>query len=360
MAMYAEQAMKEAFVRTKEFFFSPFSLMRWLKLGLVGILGGIVQSGSGGGNCNFNSPGGGSSSDSPDFGKVSDEARKFFESVKNFYQDHTTLIYVFIAAVALLMVALSLVLSYVRANMFFVFMESLIRKDVAIVKGFFGNKNKGLSLFLFNLATGIALLVIILVIFTPLLLHIWHMSQSGNQGFNWSILANFILSFVFFFIVLIIANFIYSLTYDFASAIAYARNKSILGAWGELLDLLRYNLFQFIIYYALKVGLAIGLGFATLIIMIPVIIILLPLYIILIVLLAGIVIGIAYLFMHMPMLGIVASVVALLLVIVVSMALGYVFFCPFVPIYAFFRYYPMCFLEKLETGLNFREPAIYD
>jgi hypothetical protein len=46
--VYAEKAMYEAFRRTKLFFFKPFEFKKWLKLSLVGLLGGVLQQAGGG------------------------------------------------------------------------------------------------------------------------------------------------------------------------------------------------------------------------------------------------------------------------------------------------------------------------
>lgn len=257
----------------------------------------------------------------------------------------------------LIFTAISMIFSYIRANMFFVFMESLIDRNVSIRHSFLSNKNKGFSLFLFNLLTNIFFFILIIIIFIPLILHVWHIIDNPKANFAiWSIIPNFILSFVVFFVLIIIASLVYSLTYDFACPVAYARDKSIIGSFFFLVRLIINYPFQFFMYYILKIAFSIIIGIGTFILVIPLLLVLAIIYIPLILIACAIVAGIVFLFMKNLTLGIIAGIIGLLLIFLIIMAISYLFIVPFIPVYGFFRFYALCFLEFFpEVGLNFSE-----
>lgn len=362
MDYYAVNALRESLKKTKRFFFSPFSLKRWLKLGFVGILGGIAQQA--GGNCNCNNSGGGGSSSGSDGSSQGDtefanKAKEALQNLETFYREHSTLIFALAGLLILLILVLSLIFQYIRANMFFVFMESLIQREVTITSSFGNNKGRGLSLFLFRFVLGLISFVIIVVASIPLIIYLWKMAQSSSPNWDiWSIVANFFLTIVTILVVAIISHCIMSPTHDFATAIAYGKNMSIPGAWSYLSGLITANPLQFFVYYIMKILVSVCMGFAMLILLVPITIILLIVYIILAVILALVGVGVYFLYTFSPVLGVIATLLGLMIFIVIIMAMGYVFFCPFLPIYAFFRYYPLCFLEKIDESLNFSEPYL--
>lgn len=267
------------------------------------------------------------------------------------------MIYGLIALSVLILTAISLLISYIRANMFFVFMESLIQRNVSIIRSFTGNKNKGFSLFLFNLLLGIVLFVLTIIIFIPLFLHIWHIIQNpGATLAIWAIIPNFILSFVAFIILVIISSVIYSLTYDFACPISYARDMGIAGSIVFLVRLMLSYPFQFLIYYVIKTALAVACAFISLILFLIVAVLLAIVYIPLILIAVAIGAAIVFLCMKDLLIGIIGGLVGSLLIFCIIMAVSYVFIVPFIPIHAFFRFYALCFVEHFpETGLNFSE-----
>jgi len=241
--------------------------------------------------------------------------------------------------------------------MFFVFMESLIQRHVSIVRSFNGNRNKGFSLFLFNILVGAVFFLLTIIIFIPLFLHIWHIIK--NPGGNlaiWTIIPNFILSFVAFIILAIISSIIYSLTYDFACPISYSRDMGIAGSIAFLARLILNYPFQFLIYYALKTAFVAAGAFLGIILLILAVIVLAIVYIPLILTGIGIGVGVVFLFMKNFMLGIIAGIIGSLLIFCIIMIISYLFLVPFIPIHSFFRFYALCFLEHFpETGLDFSE-----
>ena len=267
------------------------------------------------------------------------------------------MIYGLIAFSVLILTAISLLISYIRANMFFVFMESLIQRHVSIVKSFTGNKNKGFSLFLFNILLGIVLFVLTIIIFIPLFLHVWHIIDNPKATLAiWTIIPNFILSFVAFIILVIISSIIYSLTYDFACPISYARDMGISGAITFLMRLILDYPFQFLIYYALKTAFAVAGAFLSLILFLIALIVLAVIYIPLILIALGIGAAIVFFCVKNLIIGIIAGIIGSLLIFCIIMAVSYVFLVPFIPIHAFFRFYALCFLENFpEIGLDFSE-----
>ena len=267
------------------------------------------------------------------------------------------LIYLLIALSVIMVTAISLVISYIRANMFFVFMESLIQRHVSIIRSFNSNKNKGLSLFLFNILVGAVFFIVTIIIFIPLFLHLWHIINNPQATLAiWTIIPNFILSFIAFLILAIISSIIYSLTYDFACPISYARDMGISGSIAFLARLILNYPFQFLIYYALKAAFVAAGAFLSIVLLIPAVIVLAVVYIPLVIIAIGIGAGVVFLFMKNVTLGIIAGIIGSLLIFCIIMVISYLFLVPFIPIHTFFRFYALCFLENfLETGLDFSE-----
>ena len=342
--LYADKAIGEAFRRTRLFFFKPFSLKRWLKLGLVGIFGGVLQQGGGGsftGNdlSNLGNSGGDNNCGTSEMGQ---SVKKAIESLETFYREHSLMIFAIAGVTIIIFIALSLLVTYIRSTMFFVFIESLVQRNVSVLGSFRNNRGKGFSLFLFN--------VLMRIIFLPIIFSLWNMINSHQNINIWAFLSSFLLSFIAFLILIIIFNFICSLTYDFAVPICYSGESGIPGGWITLLGLMRSNPGQIAFYYLIKIALAIGTGF----IMVPLSLILLIIFIPIIMIAVIFYVIVAALFVKSQILGIIAGIIVTLLFIMAILVISYLFFCVYLPVHVFFRFYALVFLEMLtERVMNF-------
>jgi len=361
MNNYAVDALKDAFSKTRIFFLSPFSLKKWLKLGLVGMFGGVVQQGSYNCNSSSNSSSSGGSSSPSGSGDVAKDIKETVDNLVNCWQDDKIIISLLAGFAIILITAIVLVFSYIKSAMFFIFIESLVKKEVAILRSFDNNRGKAFSLFLFRVITGFVSFILLIILSIPLMLALWNMIQAEELNLL-GLISSSILTVVSIFVIGIVSHCISSPTNDFAAAITYVKDNGILGGWSVLIRLIAGNPLEFLLYYVLKVALAAGIGF---ILIIPVLILFLFMLIVYMLLLIPAVLVIVItimLYTANPVLGIIATIVSALIgiaIFVIMMLVSFLFFCLFLPIHVFFRFYALSFLEKFQIGLDFSEEYNY-
>ena len=356
MSNYAVEALGEALRKTKMFFLQPFSLKKWLKLGLVGMFGGVLQQGSSP-NCNSSSNSGGGSGGSSSGGDFANDAKEALDSVMNFWQEHTLLIAVLGTFIILLVAGISLVFSYIRACMFIIFIDSLVKKDVSIMKSFYENKNKSFSFFLFRAVIGLVAFVLIVILSFPLILSLWNMVQAGNLNI-WLLVSGSLLTVISIVVIALVLHLIFSPTHDFAVPILYLKDEGIFGAWSDLVQLIRAKPVEFFVYYIIKVAIAMGTGLVLVVPTLLLVLVLLLVYVILAIPIIIFVVISIMLYAANPVLGIIAGIIGIivgLLMSVVMILASFLFFCLFLPLHVFYRFYALTFLEKFDAGFNFSE-----
>lgn len=200
----------------------PIKFRTWLKLGFVSLLSSNVGGGSpGGGNgMNFNIPG--------DFNRDTIKtvdargipANSTDSAVQVSLQNAKVTLggwYYWIFPIALLMIALGLLMSYITSTFSFIFLESLVTRKVQIKKGWHRNKPLGWSFFLFRIVYGLIVLGIIILFSLPFLIPM--MTRGFSEYFDSFQFISFVwlipLGFLFL-LVLILAGVAYSLIFHFS------------------------------------------------------------------------------------------------------------------------------------------------
>ena len=323
----AAEALNEAVGKTRELLFSKNKLGLWLKLAvLVFLIGGGIRS--------FN-PGSG-------FGQGKTSGGSDVMATIAPY-----LPYIIIGIAVLLVIAL--VFSFIRAVCQFIFIESLSKGSVELVKGFRRNIDSGFNLFLFNLAFILATIAIIVLLAAPVI----YIAVKNPEGFTDIGMIAAVLATVFAELCFIIpATIISSLTNDFAIAFVYSERRGILDGWQRLWALVKKNVKQFMVYLVVKF--AVGIIAGIIAFMVGFIVMLLALIFIIVIGLGAalVVAGIAL------ALGISESALLWLLIPAAIIAIAYLILVSYgivvltLPIPVFFRYYSLLFLQRMEPTLD--------
>jgi len=144
---------KESFSKTKELIL-PFDFMKWLKIGFIGIMSNF-KVGGGGGSGN----GSGYSSS-----RGSQTTGRFLQDVNI----PSPLGYL-IAGGIVVFALLYLLFSYLRGVFTFIYLNTLEKKDTAIVNNFKRFNQLGISFFKFKMIFDVIMLLIFAVVISPLL-----------------------------------------------------------------------------------------------------------------------------------------------------------------------------------------------
>lgn len=330
MALHALQNVGDAYEVAREFLF-PFELRRWLKLTLVAFFlgGGGMSFPGGGGNFETGSP--------PD--QAPGQAPEWTPDA---LPDDLLLL---VALVVVAVVLIGLVFAVVGAIMEFVFVESLLRGDVA-VRRYWGRRwGQGLRLFGFRVAIGLPFLAILLgwlaILLVPLLL-------GGDPLVP---IGLFFVGIPVVFLLGLLYAAVDTFTTVFVVPIMIEEESGVLDGWRRLWGSITGELKQYLGFAVVWIGLTIATGLlASIALGIAAVAVLVPL---------GVLAAIAYLSLGfgttagLVVLGVLAVVFVLSLLVLGALVQ--------VPILAYLRYYALLVLGDVEPDLDFvadRRPAV--
>jgi len=222
IAFSAWQAVSPAIERTKRYLFRPFRLGTYLKLCLVAVLTG----GGGGGGGNFANPG--SHSSSPSHGSGTHPFPHITFTPE--------LIAVIIAA-AVIVIVLSIFLSYLITRLRFAFFHCLIYQTKEIRPGWRLYREQAMRFFLLSLVVGLVFLAVVAAIAVPFVLgflHLYHSSQAGSE-FNILGFLSLILPLIpVVLLVFLVAIAVSIILVDFMLPHMALENASARGAWAAV------------------------------------------------------------------------------------------------------------------------------
>ena len=239
-----------ALQNVKRVLLSPFSMRKWLRLGLIAFLAGVVGGGGGGGG------GGPSGTGGPDFDHVG-------RQIVDWYQAHTDAIIAGAVGLGLLGLAVFLIMLYVSSIFRFIFLESVITTETRIRESWHRNKAQGLAYMWWRIGFGvISLLVVALLVGVPVIFIIGAARSGQGDGFA-AVGGAIVLVLVAIFFALICAlviGLISAMTRDFVLPLMYLRRIGSVAGWRAFWPILCGNKLGFLIYFLLKVVLAIAAG----------------------------------------------------------------------------------------------------
>jgi|GEM_PF-2267457 len=350
------RALEEAFKKTVKFFFSPFNIVKWLKLSIAGILAGITFNGIGGLNFNQSIV---YSNHTQEAHKNIEDIDKLFNNIKAFLEEpsHLKLVILIAASAFAVLTSTMLFFSYIGARFYFIFIESLIQDKVEIRKSWHRNKKEAISLFWVNCLLLFLTLAIISGIFSLPFWNLYHLYYIGGKSallYHKNILIiQFIIAFlitIFYLIGLAIFN---SLLYDFLVPISYFYKQGIIKSLGNLKEIFLKNLLQFILYYLIKIGIAMGCIFVFIIASLMLILVTLPVLIVGGVVVVGIFAGMLTLIKTHILVSIIVGIIGFIIALVWLLCLVIIYYTPFLPIFSWFKYFSLCFISNLPGGINF-------
>lgn len=275
-----------------------------------------------------------------DIASVKFEAKKIFQEIKQHL-----IITLFIA---LLILALMIIGTWLYARFYFVFLEDVVKNDASIKVPFKANKEIGNSLFKFHLVFGVVSLALLgLLIFgcVSALIKIGVFSEGAALGFKpiFFVCLPYVLLLLLY---IIIIGVLFLFLRDFVTVIMFKEKIKFLAAWPKAVMLISLNKMVFIKYIFLNIGLgicsAIIYGVLSLVAMAGLI---LP---------VGLVAAVFYLiysfipvsfyFLYFIVLFIIAVPAALFLI--------YCFICSYLPIAVFFRVLGLKLIARLNPQYN--------
>jgi len=323
-----------ALQNVKRVLLSPFSVRKWLKLGLIAFLAGVVGGGGSGGGSGPSGNGG------ADFDQV-------WPQIVAWYQAHTDAIIAGAIGVGIVGLVVFLLMLYVNSIFRFIFMESVITAETRIRQSWHRNKAEGLSYMWWRIGFGlISLLLIALLVGGPatiLILFILGPAKGGGFAAVGSAIMLGLVAIFFMLICALVIGLINGMTRDFVLPIMYLRRIGAVAGWRAFWPILCGNKLGFLIYFLLKFVMGIAAGIASVFgAMIALLVALIPLA--LIGLIGwGIVLLLGITAWHWWYLAVLVPVG-----LVIVMLLGYWITCVLLPIPVWFRSYALKYLGYVE------------
>lgn len=314
---HATEAAKESWDATKQLLFNPVRVGLWLRLALVVLLAG----GMGGGNSSRVWEGTG------DSGGI----------------DFTVIAVILVVFAVVLFIAL--VFAYVSAVASYVYVESLIEREVKLISGFKRHAGDGLNLFLVQLAA-YAILIVLFILGAFGFGALSAMLKSQTATIFLIVLGILILIPV----VLVFALIMWALT-EFAVPVAYAREKGILAAAREVYSLTAAQPAQFLVYLLVKIVLTIIAVIIHFIVSLPFI------AVILVVALVFVLGFLATASAEVTVASVAIIALAIAAFIVLNLFFTYLILLITLPASVYLRYFSLIYLQRIDKTLDLFRPS---
>jgi len=313
--------LSDTFHKTKKLFF-PVKAGYWLRMGFASLLN---QSSYSGGSFNFNGSGG---TDFPSSMSIKEQISVFNSKALSFLSQYGFLV----GLLFILLASFSVIFTYITSIFTFVFIDGLMQKKFLIKKSYVKNHMQGISLFWTRILLGVLMLICLIINLLPLLISFF----SGTlASFNLFYLIPMIILFV---IVMIFFSIIFFFISNFIVPLMYLKKTNLRNATSIFYRLLHKNILEILLYWLVKIGLAV----TSFLIIIPIFI----LYFLFA--LIFILFGVGLFFLG----NIVGTTLAIFLTILYGLPVGLLLFYGFVvltvPIPSFFRMYSIKMVQGIE------------
>jgi hypothetical protein len=227
----------EAYELMKKILFQPFDFKKWCVIGFAAFLTYL----SGGGFPGLHLPG--------NWGDHVERNHKEFRSV---FADLDPIWWVLIGFAILVVLAIFVVLTWVRARGHFIFIDCIVHNRAAIAKPWNEYRVEGNSYFVFSLL--VTLVIIGLVISLALLIIVPAIWLSGHERHSLVVIPVLVLIGIF----LVAVSVFLGTVIGFVAPVMYRRRCSAWPAFQDLLRLLGQHLGAFILYFLFSVVLGIA------------------------------------------------------------------------------------------------------
>lgn len=344
--------------RTAEILFKPFTLKKWIMLGIIVLLAGQI------GGFNFNIKG-----DKNDFNKIAAEIAKQASSAPSqaitiepeksplekirslpILNDPKKAIPVVLAAGVIIML-LGLIIflwMWVNANFSFVFIDSVVRNDASLRVPFHRNKPQGNSYLMWNIIfSSVAALILIGILIPPIAAIAKSGMLDGRAAFDILKIFAIIKPYLSPFLIIAFLLMLIALTVlDFILPIMYKRKTGILKAWAEFLRIFPPNAVDIVLYFLLKLALAILAILVSIAIIIAGVILALSAAGI-----CGLLGWLIYIVTPQAAKAVILAILVIVGVCVITL-LAILLTLLFLPIPVFFRIFPIYFLSSIDESLD--------
>jgi hypothetical protein len=230
------EPINKSFNIVKKLLFSPFDLSRWFIIGFCCWLANL-----GGGRINFRGPSG-------IFDNKEDSSLPF-EDIKLWVTEYLFLIIIFGVILFLLLVTISLVISWLSSRGKFMFLDCVVKNQAEVKKPWREFKCLGNRLFIFKVIFGFIVFLVFIIIGAALFLI-----------YRINLIAVIVSGVIFFILFILILGLISLFLEDFVIPIMYKRNIFPLAAFSEFIELFKKNIGRFVLYVLFKIVISIAIG----------------------------------------------------------------------------------------------------
>ena len=244
MALSVTDPIGAALDRTKRILFKPFDIGKWFVLGFCAFLAYLGEGGGGGGG--GGNPGGGGGGPSG-------------AEVIDWIQANLGVIIVVGLIVLIVMFVIGLLIIWLRSRGKFMFLDGVVHNRGAVVAPWKAFRLHGNSLFLFLFALTFGMLVIVMLIVAFGIMLAWPDIQS--REFGSASVSAIVIGLPLLFGAGIVYGIIAVLLEDFVVPTMYLHNAPVMAAWRIVrAEVLAGNLGTIILYFLMKIVLAIAVG----------------------------------------------------------------------------------------------------
>jgi hypothetical protein len=249
MSLHAIDDIGDAIDATKSFLL-PFAARTWLKLAVV-----VFFIGGGGGGFNgLQNAGNVGGQDQPSSGDQPIFDGSALTEVESVLAEHTTELVVVLGLAVLLVLVFGLLSNFME----FVFVQSLIEREVHVRRYLRENVGNGLRLFVFRLLLGLVSLMLVLgFLYTAFVTVFGGTLDNVTPAALLGILP---VAIVFVLVISVVQGLLTGFTNVFVVPMMLTSSRGLLGSWKRLLGSMRHNGKQYLAYLAFSFVLAIGVG----------------------------------------------------------------------------------------------------
>jgi len=214
----------------RQVLFAPFNFVKWLGLGftawLASLTEGFAPNFNLAPNNNFDSPAG--------------------HNALAWIQAHLALVISLGIGVAIFMLAVTLVITWVSCRGKFMFLDNVLNNRAEIQAPWRRFSRQGNSLFLFSICFGVATLAVLATIGLLLLFVAW--PDIGRHNFGINALSAILLGGLFLISLCLVLGCLLAFLNDFVVPLMILRSCRVMTAWGLFLDIFKAHAGIFVLY----------------------------------------------------------------------------------------------------------------